>query len=65
MLQHADMKPLKEKCDIDDVNELQQITAAGTSMKNLCKPLCVTCKQTFAMKNWSTKFIQKENTELS
>ena len=23
MLQHVDMKPLKEKCDIDDKDELQ------------------------------------------
>ena len=37
MLQHVDMKPLKEKYDIDDGDELPQITAARTPMKK-CKP---------------------------
>ena len=63
MLQHVDMKPLKEECDIDHKDELQQITAKRTPMKK-CQPLCVTCGQTFAIKNWLTKLIQKEHTEL-
>ena len=56
MLQHIDMKPLKEKCDIDHKDKFQKITATRTPLK-MCKPLCVTCDQTFAMKNWLTKVI--------
>ena len=33
MLEHFDMKHLTEKCDIDDKDELQYITAARTLMK--------------------------------
>ena len=33
MLQHVDMKHLKEECDIDGKDELQQNTAARTPMK--------------------------------
>ena len=54
MLQHVDMKHFKKKCDVDDQEELQQITGARTPMK-MCKPLCVICNQTFAMKNWVDK----------
>ena len=63
MLQHVDMKPLKEKCDIDHKDELQQVTVTRTPMKKY-KPLCVICDQTFAMKNQLTKLIQKEHTGL-
>ena len=63
MLQHVDMKHLKEKCDIDDKDELLLITAARTRMKKR-KPVCVTCNQTFAMTNLLKKHIQKDHTEL-
>ena len=61
--QHVDMKHLKEKCEIDDEDEVQQITAARTPMKKN-EPVCVTCNQAFAMKNWLKKLIRKEHTEL-
>ena len=47
----GDIKDLKEQCDIDDEDELQKITTASTPIKK-SKPLCVTCNQTFAMRNW-------------
>ena len=52
--QQDDIKLLKEQCDIDDEDEVQEITAARTSMKKN-KLVCVTCKQTFATKNCLTK----------
>ena len=39
MLQHIDMKHLKDKCDIDDKDELQDITAARTPHEKI-KPVC-------------------------
>ena len=60
MLQHVDMKHLKEKCDIDDKDELQQITAERTTIKK-SKPVFVTCNQTFAMQNW-LKNLSKKST---
>ena len=41
-------KYLKEQCDMDDDNEVQEITAARNSIK---KALYMTCYQTFAVKN--------------
>ena len=35
MLPHVDMKPLKEKCDIDHKDKLQKITATRTLMKKV------------------------------
>ena len=35
MLQHVDMKSLKEKCDIDHKDKLQEITATRTPMKKV------------------------------
>ena len=49
MLQHVDMKHLKEKCDVSDKDELQQNTAARTPMKN-SKAVSVRYNQTFTMK---------------
>ena len=60
--QHIDMKHLKEKCDIDGEDKLQQSTASRTPMKKR-KPVCDTCNQTFAMKNWLKKLFQKEHTK--
>ena len=47
--QQDDIKDLKEQCDMDDEDEVQEITdASNTPMKeNL--PVCVTCDQTFTM----------------
>ena len=42
-------KKLKEQCDTDEEDEVQEITAARTPM-NKDKPVCVTCNQTFAKK---------------
>ena len=47
--QQVDMKHLKEKCDIDDEDEVQKTTVARTPMKK-SKSVCVTCYQTFAIK---------------
>ena len=49
-VQQDDIKHLKEQCDRDDGDEVQEITAARTSMKKN-RPVCVTCNQTFAMKH--------------
>ena len=45
--QQDDIKHLKEQCDIDDEDEVREITAAGFSMKKK-RHLCVTCNQLFA-----------------
>ena len=42
-------KTFKVKSDIDDADEVQEITAARTPMKNN-KPVCVTCNQPLALK---------------
>ena len=47
--------------DIDDEDEIQEITAARNTMKNT-KAVYVTCNETFAMKNWLKKHIQEELT---
>ena len=54
---------LQEQCDIDDEDEVQEITAARILMKKN-RPVCVTCNPTFAIKNGLTKHIQEEHTEL-
>ena len=56
--QHVDMKHLKDKCEIDDEDEGQQITAPRTPMKKN-EPVCVTCNQTFGMQNWSKNLSRK------
>ena len=49
--QQDDIKHLKEQChDIDDEDEVQEITADSTPMKKN-RPVCVTCNQTFTMEN--------------
>ena len=48
--QPEDIKQLKEQCDIDDENEVQEITAARNHMKNI-KAVYVTCNQTFTLNN--------------
>ena len=42
-------KQLQEQCDIDDEDEVQEITAARILMKKN-RPVCVTCNPTFAIK---------------
>ena len=44
----------KVKSDIEDSDEVQEITAARTPMKNN-RPVCVTCDQTLALKNGCKK----------
>ena len=61
--QQDDIKHIKEQCDIDDENEVQEITAARTPLKNK-RPMCVTCNQTFLMKIMLKKHIHEEHTEL-
>ena len=58
--QQEDIKHLKEQWDIDDEDEVQEITADSTPMKKN-KPVCVICYQTFAMTNWFKKHIQEEH----
>ena len=43
-------KNVKKKSDIDDADEVQELTAARTPMKKN-KHVCVTCKKTLALKN--------------
>ena len=40
--QQDDIKHVKEQCDIDEDNEVQEITSAITPMKKK-NPVCVTC----------------------
>ena len=54
---------IKERCDIDDEDEVQETTAVRILMKKN-RPVCVTCNQTFAIKNGLKKHIQEEHTEL-
>ena len=61
--QQDDIKHLKEQCDIDDKDEVQEITAARNPMK-MYKAVYVTCNQTFATENWLKKQIQEEHTVL-
>ena len=61
--EQQDDKTFKVKSDIDDSDEVQEITAARTPMKKN-EPVCVTCNRAFAMKNRLKKLIQKEHTEL-
>ena len=61
--QNYDIKRLKVQCDIDDEDEVQEITAARNPMKKN-KAVYVTCNQIFAKKNWLKKHIQEEHTEL-
>ena len=46
--QQDDIKHLKEQCDKDDEDEVQEVTAARISMKKN-RPMCETCNQTFTM----------------
>ena len=48
--EQQDDKTFKVKSDIDDSDEVQEITAARTPMENN-RPVCVTCNQTLALKN--------------
>ena len=56
--EQQDDKTLKVKSDIDDSDEVQEITAARTPMKNN-RPVCVTCNQTLALKNGCNKTYRK------
>ena len=48
--QQDDIKNFKEQCDIDDEEEVQEITSARNPMKKN-KAVYVTCNPIFAMKN--------------
>ena len=61
--QQDDIKHLKEQCDIDNEDEVQEITAARKPMKKT-KAEYVPWYQTFAMKNELTNHIQEQHTEL-
>ena len=49
-----DDKKCKKKSDIDDADEVQEIKAARTPMKNN-KHVCVTSNKTLALKYWCKK----------
>ena len=59
--EQQDDKTLKVKSDIDDSDEVQEITAARTPMKNN-RPVCVTCNQTLALKNGCKKNLSSKST---
>ena len=46
-----------------DADEVQEIIAARTPMKNN-KHVCVTCNKTLALKNGCKKHIKEDHTEL-
>ena len=52
--EQQDGKIFKVKSNIKDSDEVQEITAARTPMKNN-RPVCVTCNPTLAMKNGCKK----------
>ena len=52
--EQQDDKTYKVKLEIDDSDEVQEITAARTTMKKN-RHVCVTCNQTLALKNVSKK----------
>ena len=54
--QQDDIKHFKEQCDIDNENDVQEITAAITPMTK--KPVCVT----FVKKKWVKKNIARKST---
>ena len=56
-----DIKHLKEQCDIDDEDEVQEITAAITPMKKK-KSVCVTCNRIFVTKKMGWKNISRKST---
>ena len=56
-------KKCKKKSDIDDADEVQEITAARTPMKKN-KHVCVSCNKTLALKNGCKKHIKEDHTEL-
>ena len=57
--QQNDIKPLKDLCDINHENDVQEITAAINAMKK--KPVCGTCNQTYETTNWF-KYIFRKST---
>ena len=52
--EQQDDKTFKVISDIDDSDEVQEITAVRTPIK-MNKPVCVTCNQALALKNVSKK----------
>ena len=56
-------KKCKKKSDIDDADEVQEITAARTPMKKN-KHVCVTCNKTLTLKNVCKKHIKEDHIEL-
>ena len=56
---NSDIKRFKEKCNIDDEDEVLEMTAASIIMKKNM-PVCVTCNQTFAMENYFKIHIQEK-----
>ena len=57
--QEDELKHLTEQCDIDDEDKVQEITVARSPMK-INRPVCVTCNQTFTMRN-GLKNISRKN----
>ena len=61
--QQDDIKHLNKKCDKDNEEKVQEITALITPLKKK-KPMCVTYNQTFVTKNGLKTHIQEEPPEL-
>ena len=59
--EQQDDKTLKVDSYIHDSNEVQEIPAANTHMKNN-RPLCVTCNQILAWKNGCKKNLPRKST---
>ena len=62
--QQDDIKLVQEQCDVDDEDEVQEMTGTRNLMKKN-KALYVTFNQTFVRRNGMKKHIQEEQTELS
>ena len=59
--EQQDDKTFKVKSDIDDSDEVQEITAARTPM-TINRPVCVTCNQTLSLKNGCKKNLSRKST---
>ena len=62
--EQQDDKIFKVKSNIKDSDEVQEITADRTPMKNNM-PVCVTCNPTLAMKNMCKKKLSRKSTRSS
>ena len=62
--QQDDIKCLKEKCDLDNEDEVQEVTTASTPMMKNTHVYVCDMQSNICNKNGLKKHIQEEHTEL-